>query len=252
MLDSACSLLSSLAEVFDIPAGTWIGFLTVWGFLHIVAETVGRKDLVYLFKPGTMVGIILMTLNGRSSSLCTEASFLGDPDLQTEYRELILIGLGFSILGDIFLMLRRQQFILGLLSFLTAHLLYIYAFAQPSVRPDLKVAGVLALVSFAVIGLLWRKLGGLKIPVLFYVGAIMTMLWFALGRYENLVQNPWDPDFLIECPGPLYAALGAGLFVVSDTALAFGKFYGSYPGDTTLVMVTYFTAQFLIGKSTFV
>lgn len=262
MLDSACEFLTEVSstlssEVSGITLGMWIGFAAIWGLFHILAETAGRKNIVYVFKPGTMLVIILMGLSGgfHHSAGCLRDSFTGDTQLQSDYHKIVMIGLLFSIAGDIFLMLKDQQFILGLLSFLTAHLFYIYAFAQQiTVYPDWGVTGGLLAVSFAVLALLWRKLGDLKLPVLMYIGAIMTMLWFAIARFQSLSpeeEDPWKPNFGVKCPGPLYAMLGAGLFVVSDTALAIGKFYGSYPLDTTIVMVTYFSAQFLIALSTF-
>jgi hypothetical protein len=39
---------------------------------------------------------------------------------------------------------------------------------------------------------------------------------------------------------------GAFFFVVSDSVLAYGKFYYSFPGISSVVMVTYILAQLLL------
>src|SRR5213080_3500470 len=47
----------------------------------------------------------------------------------TRYDTAILIGLVFSLAGDVFLMLPRARFVAGLTSFLAAHIAYLFAFA---------------------------------------------------------------------------------------------------------------------------
>ena len=70
--------------------------------------------------------------------------------------------------------------------------------------------------------------GGMKIPVTLYAFALGSMLYFAIRlRNRSIV-------------------LGAFFFVVSDSVLAFGKFYYSFPGISTLVMSTYIVAQLLL------
>ena len=70
--------------------------------------------------------------------------------------------------------------------------------------------------------------GGMKIPVTLYAFALGSMLYFAIRlRNQTIV---W----------------GAFFFVVSDSVLAFGKFYYSFPGISTVVMSTYIVAQLLL------
>ncbi|NIN65212.1 MAG: lysoplasmalogenase, partial [Anaerolineae bacterium] len=68
------------------------------------------------FKPLTTFLILLMALvsPGATTSL---------------YRGAIVLGLAFSLVGDVFLMLPSDRFLLGLISFLLAHMAYIGAFS---------------------------------------------------------------------------------------------------------------------------
>src|SRR3989442_1606771 len=83
--------------------------------ITIIADDSGQRRNVYIFKPLTMVFIILIAL----------AKTPGDLSL---YKNMIILGLFCSLIGDIFLMLPSDEFIPGLVSFLIAHLFYIIAF----------------------------------------------------------------------------------------------------------------------------
>ena len=74
----------------------------------------GSRWQLYLFKPLTMVILI--------------ASLLPSAGLFAAWQWLIVLGLVFSLAGDVFLMLPSDKFIAGLASFLVAHLCYIGAF----------------------------------------------------------------------------------------------------------------------------
>ena len=73
--------------------------------LHIRAEYHGPRYHVYLFKPLTMVFILLIALQARW------------PDF-SRYKVAIIAGLVCSLAGDVFLMLPSDRFIPGLVSFL--------------------------------------------------------------------------------------------------------------------------------------
>jgi len=78
--------------------------------LHIRAEYYGPRYHVYLFKPLTMVFILLIVVQA------------GWPDFSL-HKVAILAGLVCSLAGDVFLMLPSDRFVAGLVSFLLAHLL---------------------------------------------------------------------------------------------------------------------------------
>src|SRR5205085_1982008 len=88
-------------------------------FLSAAAEIYAEyfsRQLVYIFKPLTMVLIIVPV-------------FIYTKGTDKIYRRLILAGLFFSLVGDIFL-INSQYFVFGLASFLLAHLCYTGAFIR--------------------------------------------------------------------------------------------------------------------------
>jgi uncharacterized membrane protein YhhN len=144
----------------------------------------------------------------------------------------------FALLGDVFLMLPGDSplyFQLGLGSFLVMQLSYIRLFAKQASEEAwvpfyarMPLGGVIIYV-FSFLAFLNPYLaGGMKIPVTLYAFALGSMLYFAIRlRNQTIV-------------------LGAFFFVVSDSVLAFGKFYYSFPGISTVVMSTYIVAQLLL------
>src|SRR5215213_9375630 len=85
--------------------------------LTIRAEHREIRPQVYVFKPLTTALIILVALQAGHGT----AGF---------YTPLIVAGLVCSLAGDVFLMLPRDRFVAGLVSFLLAHLCYVAAFAS--------------------------------------------------------------------------------------------------------------------------
>jgi len=206
------------------------GLLSVLVFgsalLHIRAEYKGPRVHVYLFKPLTMVFIILLVLQGAR------------PDASL-YKYAILAGLGFSLVGDIFLMLPLKRVIAGLVSFLVAHLCYIVAFSA-GIR--LGVSGFLpalfllyVIIMFVV---LFPHLGKMKLPVLVYELVIVMMAWRAVERWAQIGDT-----------GALLALAGAILFVISDSVWAINQFVRRYKSAQALILSSYFCAQWLIALS---
>ena len=206
------------------------GLLSVLVFgsalLHIRAEYKGPRVHVYVFKPLTMVFIILLALQGER------------PDASL-YKYAILAGLGFSLVGDIFLMLPLKRVIAGLASFLVAHLCYIVAFSA-GIR--LGVSGFLpalfllyVIIMFVV---LFPHLGKMKLPVLVYELVIVMMAWRAVERWAQIGDT-----------GALLALAGAILFVISDSVWATNRFVRRYTSAQALILSSYFCAQWLIALS---
>ncbi len=143
----------------------------------------------------------------------------------------------FALLGDVFLMLPDSAlyFQLGLGSFLIMQLSYIRLFAKQAseeawvpAHARKPLAGVIIYVFSFLAFLNPHLVSGMKIPVTLYAFALGAMLYFAVRLRNQLIV--W----------------GAFLFVVSDSVLAFGKFYYSFPGISTVVMSTYIVAQLLL------
>ena len=208
----------------------WTAVLTVLAIasmaLHLRAEYLGPQWQVYLFKPLTTVLILLMTAQVRRP-------------VSTRYKALILAGLVFSLAGDVFLMLPSDLFIAGLVSFLIAHLLYIAAFWAER-RSGLTWWPLVPLAAFGILifAFLAPYLGPMKLPVAAYVVVILAMAWQAWEWWAGVRQ-----------PGTLLAAVGATLFVLSDTALAVDRFRAPFAASTAVVMITYVAAQWGIGRS---
>jgi uncharacterized membrane protein YhhN len=195
--------------------------------LAVAAEHRGRRRRVYLFKPLTVILIILIALQAQA----TASPF---------YKYLLVAGLLFSLAGDVFLMLPRDRFVQGLASFLVAHLFYIAAFSSGGVRPpSVLVGALLAGYGTLMMRLLWPRLGRLKGPVVVYVVVILLMAWQASNRWLGA-----GPE------GSAFAAAGALLFVASDSLLAWNRFKGSFRAAQGCVLGTYFAAQWLIALST--
>lgn len=181
---------------------------------------------VYVFKPLTTTLIILVALRAGHAAV----GF---------YTPLIVAGLVCSLAGDVFLMLPRDRFVAGLVSFLLAHLFYIAAFALDGWRVSGWAAVPLVLYGAHMLRLLWPHLGRLKVPVVVYVSVILLMAlqassrWLAVGGWESAA-----------------ACAGALLFVASDSALAWDRFVGELRGAQIFILGTYFAAQWLIALST--
>ena len=195
--------------------------------LTILAAYQRRRLTHYLFKPLTIVFIILIAMQGNHST----SSF---------YRYAIIAALLFSLAGDICLMLPDDRFIAGLVSFLAAHVLYIAAFIVESDR----ALSFWTLIPFLIYGcmmlrLLWPHLGKLRAPVVVYMLTILAMGWAAAGRRMLTAQE-----------GSLLAFLGALFFIVSDSVLAVDRFKGRFRSAQLVILTTYFAAQWLIALST--
>jgi uncharacterized membrane protein YhhN len=208
--------------------------IALCGVLEVRAEVSGKRTFVYFLKPLTVLLIISLAYHRALH-----------PD--TIYSAAILAGLAASLVGDVFLMLKRDYFLAGLISFLCAHLLYILAFAlggtpvgaSRGVYPKSIVALVLlVLYGAALYSYLYRRLRALRIPVAVYVIVILLMGWLAIAGWLNGVP-----------PRSGFAAAGALAFMFSDSALAVDRFRGGPTYAKAIVMASYFAAQTLIALS---
>lgn len=193
----------------------------------------GLRWLIYFSKPGTM--LILLTWFALASPLVGPA--------EKPENFLFLLGGICGLAGDIALMLPVVRFKLGLAAFLAGHVCYIIAlnFTPPVLHP----AGIVFGIGLIVIGgifythlagsLVAKKLRRMRLPVLFYILAILPMTWSAL-------QTFWRPEW--EGVPALLAAGGGLFFLISDGLLAWDRFVQPIPFARPLVMITYHLAQF--------
>ena len=160
-------------------------------------------------------------------------------------RRILLNALIFSWIGDVILIfadIAEIYFILGLVSFLIAHITYCVLFnkqiiGEIQINKVLFGLGSLVIAFYltAIILLLMPNLGDLKIPVIVYAAVISTMLLFAFNGY-----------LIWKKPGALYIFLGAITFVISDSILAFDKFHAPIEKSSFFIMLSYLVAQYLI------
>jgi len=182
------------------------------------------------------------------------AWFFFSAPVRSALERWTLAALAFSWGGDVFLLFADRSdswFIAGLSSFLLGHLCYIQAFRQgpllPAVTPfgeqaperGLKSIAWTALPVLAFAGFLiktiWPGLGEMALPVSIYALVIASMAIAALNRYRKVPAGSF---------GMVLA--GALIFVLSDSTIAWNKFYQPFDAAGIVIMVTYLTAQLLI------
>lgn len=188
-------------------------------FTSVSAKQFGKLKLYMIAKPLTMLFIIaLPLLEGREE--------------YSPYAYLIITGLIFSLLGDLFLLFPDKYFNNGLYSFLVAHILYVFAFNQNVDEYCFGIVPVIIIFILVVVKYLAPKLGAMKYPVILYILVISVMLYSGLNFDRQLGSIT-------------YISIGAILFTISDTVLAFNKFYKKFSFAEPIILSTYFVAQLL-------
>ena len=202
-------------------------FLTVLSaFLAIHAKYNGPPTRLYVFKPLTTI-LILLT------------ACMADVSISSPYQRLILLGLLFSLAGDVFLMLPKDRFLFGLVSFLIAHVIYIVAFTSgSSLSCTVWIIGIVLAIGSIMAVLLLPYTGRMKLPVLFYMIIILVMAWRAWERFHANGRT-----------NSLLASAGATLFVFSDSLLAWNRFRRPFRSAEAVKLTAYFAAQWLIAIS---
>ncbi len=194
--------------------------------LHLIGKYYKKPVLNYLFKPVTTILIIIL-------------AFLLPDSVSIIYKSFIIVGLFFSLLGDIFLMLPKNKFIHGLISFFIAHILFIIAIIS-DFGPyfDWQYLIPILLYLIIILKIILPHTGKIKLPVIFYTIIISFFLWQAAGRAYYLADN-----------SSIMAFLGALAFIISDSVLAYNKFVKSFKLAEIIIMLTYWGALYLLTLS---
>ncbi len=183
-----------------------------------VAVATGRQALEYICKPLVMVALI-----ATAGTLDVDSS---------DQRLAFVIALVFSLGGDVALMMPADRFVIGLGSFLIAHVAYIAGFALIDATATGYAIGA-GVVLVLVVPLARRYVGALAragrrdllVPVILYMVAIGLMVASAIATGNTL------------------AIMGATLFFVSDALIAETRFVGPRAWGPMAIIVTYHLAQ---------
>lgn len=166
-------------------------------------------------------------------------------NMNAGFNRLVFAALVFCFLGDCFLLFAGKAshfFITGLLSFLTALILYSLAFVRDfKNNPEApKTYGHLMLFLMGVFSMSYYSwirdyLNELRIPVMAYMFVISIMAILAGYRYRRVNLLSFRLIFL-----------GAIFFIASDSLLAYNKFVEPFPLSGVAATGTYMLAQYLI------
>lgn len=221
--------LWAIGAVMQGRLGTVESLMIASAALATTTSVLELTEMHRVFKPLTMIFAIHFVATHIERTSGTR-----------KFSSLLLGGLLFSLVGDSFLMF-DGYFVPGLVSFLIAHLFYIALLKQQQAWfPSTPALVAVLLIGGGMYAVLW--FGGLPValraPVAAYVVVIGLMAAQAIGR-ATVVRDgvAWG------------VALGAGLFMVSDTLLAVNRFVSPLPLAQLWVLSTYYLAQVLIVRN---
>lgn len=161
-------------------------------------------------------------------------AYIKSAERMNRYQLLVLLGLFFCMLGDGLLI----WFIVGLSAFLIGHLFYISAFLNNWRFSWLRLASILPIAAYSiwigreiVLSLVAKGESSLIFPVICYIIVISLMGWTAIMT------------------GNVPTIIGGLLFVISDSLLSWNLFIEDITFSGPMIMLTYYTAQYLIATS---
>ena len=199
---------------------------------------VERREMEYWAKPGVMVFLIIWFI----TQMPTDRGWLS---------LFILVGLIFSLAGDVFLMLPGKWFLAGLVAFLLAHLAYIGGFNANGFNFHWEsLLFALVIILFAIPMFLRIRSGlivggnqGLVLPVTAYVVVISFMVFSATTTFFN---EAWSSQ------AGLLVTIGAMLFFTSDAVLAWNRFVKPITQGGLITIIPYHLAQYFIATGTLI
>lgn len=193
----------------------------------LTGSTASLQNVHYIAKPAIIISLIFLFIKTSES-------------LTKPIKNLTLLALIFSLLGDVLLMFvdtSEHFFTLGLVAFLTAHIMYVFLFLKHR-NMDRSPFGFITLLLIYATSLFYFLKDGLAemlIPVVVYMIVILAMATSAYLRKNKANILSYGLVFL-----------GALFFMASDSILALNKFYEPIPWSNISIMVTYAIAQYLI------
>lgn len=212
-------------------------------------EVPGRRTLAFAYLCGAacvalVAGLLLdQTLFAAAAKLLASTAFIATAisagAFASRYGVVILAGLALSWLGDAFLISSNERwFLLGLVSFLCAHVAYITAFVGAGVNRSWTLGAAIPLIIIAVLVLLWLAPHvpvGMMWPVRIYTAVISLMVITAFGT-------------LGAGASPLIVT-GACLFFISDLSVAAMRFTDPPFPTYVLGLPLYYMGQLCLALS---
>jgi len=223
-------------EVLVFVLGVFGVFVLDWlavGFSWIRIERVT--------KPLAMILVIIWTIAAAGWSMQT-------------MLVLLMLAQLFGLAGDILLMLPSRWFLMGLGAFLVGHLLYIsllvwniFLAVQVNGYSELSLWWVLLiLIIWAAVLLSFYRVVAPKSPRL----TMPQLLWMPIQVYGWILSGVFILSILAFIFAPtfsmslIFLPVGAFLFYISDSLLAYDRFKRKMPKVRIWVMMTYHLAQF--------
>lgn len=211
---------------------TWIGLYIFTLIAHVTRITGGLAFVPFLeIISKALLMIILMSWFMDTTD-----------DYRSPVKKWVIAALCFSWLGDVLLIFQERYqlfFMLGLASFLIAHIFYIIFFHQLRIKEAVKgnpwLMVIVVVYYGALITILSPYLGDMKWPVRVY--GIVISFMFMLAMHMLFIKDKITGRWMM---------MGALLFVISDSALAINKFYKPFEQAGIVVMLIYGFAQLFI------
>ncbi|WP_010648644.1 lysoplasmalogenase [Oceanobacillus massiliensis] len=204
--------------------------------LYRIPLLILAMGLVYLFIAPSEPLIFSLFFKLIPMVLILLYAFQQSPRRKSVTQWLVMIGIVFCMVGDATI----HWFMIGLSAFLVGHLFYMTGFFK---KWQFSLARFLTIFPIAGYGIIMALQltqaigqdgnGHLMMPVVIYISVISVMAFSAI-----MTGNKW-------------AAIGSILFLISDSILSWNMFLSPVPFADSLIMTTYYGAQFLIAHSLF-
>ena len=208
--------------------------------------------IIVLAAAGLLAGLLVaekkQNLTGKlltktPASLLFIAAAAIQPHPLPDYTHWVIAGLAFCLVGDVCLALpQRPAFLVGLVSFLIGHVMYVFGFAALSPVRLWWSAGASCVAAVSVGVFFWLRphLGKMTGPVIAYVLIISLMLIGAIGVFRSGGLRP---------VGQWLILAGALLFYLSDLFVARQRFVSTGFINRAVGLPLYYAGQFLIAFS---
>ncbi|MBC8753828.1 lysoplasmalogenase [Kordia sp. YSTF-M3] len=156
------------------------------------------------------------------------------------HRVTILLALAFLCAGDVILLEDTPfySFIIGLLLFLIALLLYSFYFYKQTIYDIDRLIPFLAvslLIALSLIYLMYDGLNNLLIPVMIYIATVLNFMKIAFLRYKNVNNKSYR-----------LVLVGTIFFTITQVLIGLHAFHKAIPYKDIFIMLFYGFSQLCI------